>query len=278
MVFGIIELIFIGIFFILMVIGTALDRRHRESPKWWVLGLGLAAAIVYFWGELDFSSMWAAVQEWSFWKPFATYLIAGLIYSAFEFVLSVRKMARSHASSWNKFIAGVDTKFYLTSDGGERAVVESNWVVNRDGKYFLRTNGRGSNDRDGEVLKEVEKVSISYRDIFKKAQAVDASDLDKERAERLLAAYLGRDEYRLSDLKKDFVEVGLNEITYDVEPIVNRARLSAFIGAWTFLWPAYAVSLVLGDFLVEVFRVIGDFFSKIGGRFVRFTFADVFKV
>ena len=52
-----------------------------------------------------------------------------------------------------------------------------------------------------------------------------------------------------------------------VQPVVNRGRLSSYIGGWTFLWPVYAVSLLLGDF-----------FGKIGGRFVCSTFADTFKI
>lgn len=283
-VLGLIELIFIGVFFLLMVIGTALDRRYNESPKWWILGIGLAVAVVYFWGQTDFTTIWTAVQSWSFWKPLGTYLVAGLIYSVLEFILSVRKMARSHAESWNRFIGTVETTYFLkegedgplASKAGEQ--VDGQWVKEKDGKYFIRVSDRGIFGRNGEVEKEVEMRKVVYRDIFKKAQEVGATDADKERAAKLLNAYLHRDEYRLSDLKKDFVQVELNAGTQEVQPVVNRARLSAFIGAWTFLWPAYAVSLILGDFVVEVFRVIGDAFSKLGGRFVKLTFADTFKV
>ncbi len=280
-VFGFIELIFIGVFFLLMVVGAALDRRYNESPKWWILGIGLAVAVAYFWGKTDFTTIWTAVQDWSFWKPLGVYLVAGLAYSVLEFILSVRKMSRSHADSWKRFISTVDLTYRLKEGGdgnypGEQ--VDGQWVRERDGKHYIRVSERGVFGRNGEVEKEVEVTKVVYRDIFKKAQEVGATDEDKTRAAKLLAAYLHRDEYRLSDLKKDFVQVELNEATQEVQPVVNRARLSAFIGAWTFLWPAYAVSLILGDFVVEVFRVIGDAFSKLGGRFVRMTFADTFKV
>lgn len=277
-IFGFIELIFIGVFFLLMVAGTALDRRYNESPKWWILGIGLAIAVVYFWGKTDFTTIWTAVQDWSFWKPLGVYLVAGLAYSVLEFILSVRKMARSHAASWNKFITTVDTRYILAEGDNVGSAVEGQWVKEKDGKHFIRTSDRGVFGRNGEVELEVKVEKTVYRDVFKKAQAVDATEDDKGLAYKLLNSYLTRDEYRLSDLKKDFVQVELNDATHAVQPVINRARLSAFIGAWTFLWPAYAVSLILGDFVVEVFRVIGDAFSKLGGRFVRLTFADVFKV
>lgn len=277
-VLGIIELIFFGFFFVLMVIGTALDRRYsNESPKWWILGLGLAIAVVYFWGEVSWTGMVEAVQSWSFWKPLAIYLVAGLAYSALEFILSVRKMARSHTDSWKRFISTVDVKYLLNGDS-----IAHQWVKQRDGKFWVKTSDRGASmtpvGDDNAHWKEVQKVEINYRDIFKAAQAVGSTEDQRMAAQELFLAYVRRDDYRLSNLKKDFISLELNETTFEVQPAVNRARLASFIGAWTFLWPAYAVSLVLGDFLVEVFRVVGDIFSKIGGRFVRFTFADVFKV
>lgn len=277
-VFGFIELIFIGVFFLLMVVGTALDRRYNESPKWWILGIGLAVAVVYFWGQTDFTTIWTAVQDWTFWKPLGVYLIAGLAYSVLEFILSVRKMSRSHAESWKRFISTVDTKYLLKDGEDAGSAIDGQWVKEKDGKFFVRTSERGIFGRNGEIEREVDVRKTVYRDVFKAAQEIGATDAAKEQAAKLLAAYLHRDEYRLSDLKKDFVQVELNEATQEVQPVVNRARLSAFIGAWTFLWPAYAVSLILGDFVVEVFRVIGDAFSKLGGRFVRMTFADTFKV
>jgi hypothetical protein len=62
------------------------------------------------------------------------------------------------------------------------------------------------------------------------------------------------------------------------EPLIDKLELAESIGVWTFFWPAYAVSLVIGDLLTEVFNVIAEFLVKISGRFVRFSFADVFKL
>lgn len=279
-VLGLTELIFLSIFFILMVVGTAFDRRHKESPKWWILFIAAAVAIVYFWVQVDFSSMWSAVQSWSFWsfwKPFAIYLVAGLVYSVLEFILSVRKMARSHADSWNRFISTKVKRFKHPKTGD---YVDNQLVKERSGKYFIRTSPPGVNSCDDEVEEEEEVTLevLDYRESFKAAQTVGATSEQKRVAEELFSSYMKNDEYRMSGLKKDFVQVELAPETFEVQPVINRVRLSAFIGAWTFLWPAYAVSLILGDFLVEVFRIIGGFFSRLGGRFVRLTFADVFEV
>lgn len=60
-------------------------------------------------------------------------------------------------------------------------------------------------------------------------------------------------------------------------PHVNRVELAEHIGAWTFFWPFYLVSLIIGDLLTEVFRTIADFLAHVSGRFVKMSFANVFK-
>lgn len=71
------------------------------------------------------------------------------------------------------------------------------------------------------------------------------------------------------------VNVTLNEGR--IEPVINRKVLAENISCWTLFWPAYAVSLVLGDLLEEIFRKAADFFVMVSGRFVRATFAKSFK-
>ena len=271
---GLIELIFIGVFFVLMVVGTSLDRRYNESPKWWFLGIALAIAVVYFWGQIDFTTVLAAVQTWDFWKPFVVYLIAGVAYSALEFVLAVRKMARSHATSWDNFMNTVAKRYFIAESGVE---IEGGWVHRRGDKLYVPMTQNGNIQRDGEFQKEVNVKSSTYRETFKSAQTTDSVEA-KTIALKMFASYISSDQYRASDLRKDFIRIELDDETFEVATTIDRGRLASFIGAWTFLWPAYAVSLLLGDFLVEVFRVIGDFFSKIGGRFVRMSFEGVFKI
>lgn len=271
--FAFIELIFIILFVTLMVIGTALDRRYNESPKWWILGIAFVITLVYFWNKTDFSTVWTTVTDWNFWKPVVTYLAAGVAYSVLEFILSVRKMARIHSERWSKFIDTVEASYFKQSD---KRPISSDWVQTRpDGSMYMLEANPSRNGPSTEA--PVTKQEFSYRTAMQEAAAPGASKEQLKVAKDLVDRYLGRDDYNLSDLKRDFIEVSFNPNTGCVEPSIKRSRLASFIGCWTFLWPFYAVSLVLGDFLVEIFRIIGDFFSKLGGRFVRLTFSDVFK-
>ena len=72
--------------------------------------------------------------------------------------------------------------------------------------------------------------------------------------------------------------VSVQAINDEVVPFVDRGRLSAFIGAWTVFWPGYFVSWAVGDLLTEVFGKISSVIAALSSRFVRNTFADVFKV
>lgn len=265
---SLIELIFVGGFFLLMVIGTALDRRNNEYPKWWVLLIGFAGACIYLWGSISFSAIWTAVTSWTFWQPALVYLAAGLVYSVIEFTLSVRRLARAHADSWQRFISQVTTVFVLTSTG--REVPSASWVKGKgNGEFYTRWT------HDGESTKEeqpVTRIEVSYRDILLKAQRPDARTEDRMKALELFRTYSN------DSRSDDFVQVKLDPDTFQVQPTIERRRLADFISAWTFMWPAYAVSLILGDLLVEGFRLVGDVFSQLGGRFVRIAFNGTFKV
>lgn len=59
--------------------------------------------------------------------------------------------------------------------------------------------------------------------------------------------------------------------------MINRPALAEWVGAWTFFWPAYAVSLVLDDLLLKIARIVADLMADLGGRFLRYSFSDVFK-
>lgn len=73
-----------------------------------------------------------------------------------------------------------------------------------------------------------------------------------------------------------FVGIEQNSVGHP-EPKINKARLSECIGAWTFFWPFYLVSLIIGDLLTEVWSIISSVMVQISGRFVKMAFKDVFK-
>lgn len=270
---GLIELIFIGVFFILMVIGTVLDRRYSEGPKWYILGIGLLLVVIYFWNLTDFSTVWAAVSDWTFWKPFIIYLVAGLAYSVLEFVLTVRKMERAHATDWEAFMNRSYVSLTKDVDGKriELTDFEIRTITKRDdGTMFIR--GR-LNAPDTQV----QQTAMPYREIFRQA-ATDPSDSDRVlRAKELTRSYASHMSGLPPGYGRSFVQVKFSEETRGPAPHIDQARLAAHVGAWTFLWPAYAASLLLGDLVYEVFRAVGQLLTKIGGRFLRATFSDTFK-
>lgn len=61
------------------------------------------------------------------------------------------------------------------------------------------------------------------------------------------------------------------------QPKINKVQLAEHLAVWIFFWPFYLVSLIIGDLLTEVFNILSNFFVSLSGKFVRFSFRDVFK-
>ena len=61
-----------------------------------------------------------------------------------------------------------------------------------------------------------------------------------------------------------------------VAPVINRGELAENVGCWTTFWPAYAVSLVIGDLFNEVCRKFADAIASLSGRLVRRAFSKTF--
>ena len=59
-------------------------------------------------------------------------------------------------------------------------------------------------------------------------------------------------------------------------PEIDRKDLSQAIGCWTLFWPAYALSLALGDLLTELWQRMADVLTAISARFVSNTFHKAF--
>lgn len=112
-IFGILELVFLGIFFILMIIGTSLDRTGVESPKWYILLIGIIALVAYTWGDFTFKGLLDSVLTLSFWAPVGIYLLVGLTYSVIEFVFEVRRRAEYFKAAWTKEL---DTIFSINDE------------------------------------------------------------------------------------------------------------------------------------------------------------------
>lgn len=260
------EIVFIAIFLILLVIGASLDRRGNESPKWWILGVGFIIIGAWFWNDFTFFGpaevaavvdasgkvieeaqtrvvLWDAVSTWSFWSPFWMFLGAGLVYSILEFVLEVRRTARRYTKAWSDYLdKRLDVK-QLDSEGKPRTEEGT-----RGSQYITKT--------------------LSVREVM--ANRDDKSN--DALAGELLESFINNDRSRYG-----FVDLVLNETKTAPEPKIDKVELASAVGAWTFLWPVYAVSLIIGDLLTEIFNWIADALVAMSGRFVRMSFSDVFK-
>jgi len=80
------------------------------------------------------------------------------------------------------------------------------------------------------------------------------------------------------DSKSRLIGIDLAENNLSVTPRVNRAVLVNSVAAWSMLWPAYAVSLIVGDLFNQVIEFIVDISSKLSTMAVRFTFQNTFKL
>jgi hypothetical protein len=200
--------------------------------------------------------IWDAIRDWSFWKPLAYYMAAGLLYSLLEFFLDVRRSSRFYAAEWQSHLAGFDEIPVKDADG--QPVPNPDF---KDGGPFSRNSGEKFLTRqrpNTEVYEEVKNKGATSG-LFNTAL-------------KLTSEFVGRYHF-----KNRIIELKIGADKVSVEPRVNKLELSEHLTAWTILWPAYLVSLILGDLLVEIFNFITDILVKISGQFVKLSFANVFK-
>lgn len=221
---SILEIVFFGGFFILLVIGASFDRKGQESFKWWVFLIAVTMLFVWEWSSWSFTSLWDSVRTFDFWKPFFVYLGIGLLYCFVEFTLEVRRIAKEYAAQWESFLG--------------RSI-----RIERRESMTLR-----------EALATIDDESAT-------ASANNAI------SHFICECRIGR---------YSFVGIEANSAGRP-EPKINKAKLSESVGAWTFFWPFYLVSLIIGDLLSEVWNMISSFIVQISGRFVKMAFKDVFK-
>lgn len=251
-----IELTFIIVFFVLMVIGASIDRDGASSPKWYILGIGFIAIGWYYWGDITMSSVVQVLQTWQFWKPIVVYLGIGIVYSILEFVLEIRRSARTLSKSWEGH-KNEKITFDILDENGEQVLVDDD-TDSLSGKRSTRIKARRRSTLGAEYLR------------LKNGEILPAHELNEVFKET-------RQFVEFNGTKSGIIGLRLGEDKLTVEPAVNSSRLADHVGAWTFLWPAYMFSLILGDLMAEVFKALASMMAKISARFVRMSFSDVFK-
>jgi hypothetical protein len=271
------EIAFFAILFIALTFGTLFDRAGREGPKWYILGVGFIAFVGYYWKDFTFGSLWQLALTWAFWKPVVIYLGIGLVYSGLEFFLDIRRSARYYADQWRRHLAKGQTFPKLDGVG----VPIRGLKLDSQGKPVMATSpnpkaGRHSPDEPATITEPVMEVLTRQGTIGESYTIVakdGAASGEFNRVNQWSKDFIGQYQFR----NRIIGLVLSDEDKVTVEPKVNRVELAEHIGAWTFLWPTYAMSLICGRLLTEAFRLAADFFAWVSGRFVRLSFKNVFK-
>lgn len=266
----------ISLFFIALTVSVTYDRRGNEDPKWWVFGLGLVAVFAYGWHYKDwtFSNAWDVVRSWDFWVPMGVYLLIGVAYSVVEFIVDVRRSARFYAAEFKTFLETATTFPVLNADGTPKTKDK----LDRSGRPIIvqKPNPNRGPDEPATITGNEQEAVTREGTIAENYAAVKAKGAEAAEFNGVLAnsqQFIQRYSY-----KNRIIELSLNKTTkVDIEPKINKLQMTEHVTAWTFLWPVYAVSLILGDLLTEIFRVIVDVMVNLSGRFVKLSFADVFK-
>ena len=235
--------VIIGLFVIAMVVGCTFDRHYNESPKWWIFLLGVIALLAWQWDKLQFN--WDGVMSLftaAIWMPVLYYVLLGLAYSVLEFVLEVRRSAKYWRNTWGAYKQAWDNR------GTAKAEKSRNVLDAMTSKFR----------EEPQVEEEpTEDPAITTQ---KKLTAEFISRYGEER-----------------NYSKRIIGIEKAEGGIGIEPKVNRQQLAENVGVWTFFWPFYLISLIVGDLFTEIFNIVADFLASISGRFVRMSFQDVFK-
>jgi hypothetical protein len=245
-------LVVLGALAVALVVAVTLDRNGRAAPKWVIFLGGLGIMSMFVWDQVSFTGLYEQALSFSTWKPVLYYLGIGLLYSALEFTLGVRRAAEFFSEQWKKF--------YNSSFAGAAPVSHSESDIFGKGATIKTVVAR-SKDALGDGTEEELAENKAH------------IELAKFWAKRLITKFCENTSF----YRARFIHAELKEEELEIEPKVNRLSLSRNIGSWAFFWPFYAISLILGDLLNEVFKAIADFFVRLSSRFVRLQFANVFK-
>lgn len=229
-----------GIFVLAMIVSCTFDRYDNIAPKWWVLFLGMIA-YVFFVGPAAFT--WQMFLARDLWIMVGGYLAIGLGYSLIEFFLNVRRSAKNWAESWTSFKSNKSTIEKFDKEAAQAA----------DNTRRLRASYQG---KEGDL---------------------DMTD-PLTATEMMAEKYIEQNSHYKSSHEIIGIRAGKPTDESPVVPYVRRFVLARHVSAWTIFWPFYAISLIIGDLLTQIFRIIADIIVYMSGRMVKRMFKNVFKM
>lgn len=255
---GLLELAFFAVFFILLIIGASWDRRGNWHQKWYIFGVGIWVIATWSWPEWTFfgSAMVPAVMDGANVLSKAhTRIVLWDIVRAWTFWTPV-------ACFLGAGVVYALLEFFLEVRRAAHQYKKT-WALYMD-KLTDVHQFSGNGDRVQEEIRLKNHVILA-----------DTEKVINTRAKaNIIQAYVDSNSSRTS---LGFIRIKKLADNTGVEPVVDKVELAEHIGAWVLFWPAYAISLIIGDLLTEVFNMIASFFVHLSSRFVRKAFSDVFK-
>lgn len=245
---SVITIALVAAFFIALSIGVYFDRCYRrEEPKWWVFGIGLIFFAVWFWPSWTVMGIFSFIKSPEFWNPLAVFIGIGVVYALIEFIFDVRRSAAFYANAWEQYKQN-RVRILGIGEIEHAGMTYTNFeLVDHAGKNVETTT----------VADVLRSSGVEYQ--YVKQQIIDKFISQFRFTNRIIY---------LSTSSADNMPV----------PTVHRTELAEHLSAWTFFWPFYAVSFVLGDLVSEVMKMFSAVLTKLSGRFIKIVFADVFKL
>jgi hypothetical protein len=194
------EITILSVLFILVLVGTVLDRRDNKSALLWVsISLLFVIGMCSTWSST--SSITSLITNIA-WKNIGIYALIGVVYGlTVEFYSAARRAKTTHLIEWQEFVANIDIDNYITYGTGAdvektKAKIDE-WVVQNSGKYSI-------------------------------------------------------------------IRLELSSSCRTITPKIHKVNFARELTAWTLLWPAYAISILIGDFCHWVAEWVTNVFAKIG--------------
>ncbi len=240
---SLIEIAIVVILALAFVYSTASDRAGAVGQKWFVSIVALAAYVVFNYDNISLSGFWESITTLSTWTPIIVYAVMGLLYSSVEFVLHLRKEAKSAKEKWAKFLT---TSCVLTREL-------------QDGKF----------SKDKVLMSSL--IEEGRSDLNLGNSDTSAVAVAKDKIQQFVSE-MNNDCY-----SRSFIFY-VSSTQLSVEPAINRSKLAAQVGAITMFWPAYAMSLIVGDLLKHICEVVADVFTNLSARTMKMLFRDAFKL
>lgn len=271
------ELLVLAALLIFLIIGAGYDRNGRAGVKWLaVISLCAGWALFHDWTG-GFWDVLHSVFNAEFWLPVAAYVAFGLIiYSPIEFRMEIRGSARRMRERWDEFLTKnpeVRARKLMSASEveTEKAQLEADEAQRQAQQFSILAMATKLITDAGVKLRGGEDNALSQVQ-----EEQERRRQQKIEPEKKVSEFVDQANRRHYGYVSDIIRLKANGI--DIDTQIHRPGLVQSIACWTFMWPAYAASLVLGNFVVEFFETVVDLTQKWANERLKKAFDGVFAV